>query len=81
MSHTVNEIDGRIPVSVEFAFENPQFTYWRFDKESREFGLECWRHIDCDLDKLTHEIGYILFGKKVQRGHIVYMQPPAYTNG
>ena len=76
MTYQVNEMDGRIPVSVEFAFENPQFTYWKYDSEAADFGLECWGLIDCDLDRLTSDAGYMLFGKEVHRGHTVYMQPP-----
>ena len=74
---SVPEIDGKIAVSVEFAFRNPQFTYFTYDKEAAEYDLDPWRIVDCDLDKLTKEVGYVLFGNKVRRGFIIYMQPPS----
>ena len=72
----VPEIDGRIAVSVEFAFAHPEYTYFAYNAEDAEDGLDPWRTIDCDLDKSNNRIEYILFDKYVQRGHIVYMQPP-----
>ena len=74
--YEVPEKNGWIAVSVEFAYEHPEYDYHRFNAELDECGLDPWRYIDCDLDKPTDCTGYLLFGKKVQRGHIVYMQPP-----
>ena len=72
----VPERGGRIAVSVELAYQHPEFDYWTYCEESAEMGLDPWRYIDCDLDKLTDSPKYLLFGREVFRGHLVYMQLP-----
>ncbi len=72
----VPEIDGRIAVSVEFAFLHPEFVYWDYNAEAAGLGLDPWRLIDSDIEMLVNRPGYILLDRRVARGYIVYMQVP-----